>query len=125
MAKTIAIGNYAGALLLIDSTQKKFIHNFEVLVNTGEVGMPILHANWSLVTAKDKDSCQAIKDQTMPNTHIRKFLDQFLKLTAFCLSKNLPRQQQWNQTMEHWNLMVEGSASRTTSIKRWLTISKI
>jgi hypothetical protein len=140
MAKTIAIGNYAGAFITIrqavpcilhlenrcgekylkmlllegfdafktDADQMRFIRDFEVLVNTGVLGTPIRQANWRLATAADKDNRQAIKDQTMPNTHVRKFLKQFAKLTAFCLPDNLPRQHAWNETMVRWNLVMEG-----------------
>jgi hypothetical protein len=93
------------------SDQKKFIQDVEVIVNTTVLGMPTCHANWRLATAKDKNSCQAIKDQTMPNTHVRKFLREFHKLTAFCLPNDLLRQQQWNETMER-NLMMEGVQSK-------------
>jgi hypothetical protein len=68
-----------------DADQMRFIRDFEVLVNTGVLGTPIRQANWRLAIAANKDNRQAIKDQTMPNTHVRKFLKQFAKLTAFCL----------------------------------------
>jgi hypothetical protein len=94
-------------LFKTDSDQKKFIRDVEVIVNTTVLGTPTRRANWRLATAKDKDSRLAIKYQTMPNTHVRKFLRQFHKLTAFCLPNHLPRQQQWNETMERWNLVME------------------
>jgi hypothetical protein len=144
MAKTIAIGNCAGAFITIrqavpcilhmenrcdekfikmvflegfdsfttDADRAKFIRAVELLVNTSILGTPTRPANWRLATARDKDSRQAIKDQTMPNTHCRKFLQNFSKLTAFCLPHDLPRQHQWNQTIERWNLVMEGVRSK-------------
>jgi hypothetical protein len=85
-----------------DSDQKKFIGAVEIIVNTLILGIPMCPANWRLAIAKDKDSCQAINDQTMPNImHVRKFLWQFHNLTVFCLPNNLPKQQQRNEMMEH------------------------
>jgi hypothetical protein len=44
------------------SVQKKFIRDIEVIINTTVLGTPTRSANWSLATAKDKDSPQAIED---------------------------------------------------------------
>jgi hypothetical protein len=67
--------------LSTDTAKNQYIKDFEILVNTRP-------ANWCLATGKDKDNRQCIKDQTLPNTHVRKFMTAFDVIGIFCITSN-------------------------------------
>jgi hypothetical protein len=72
-------------VLPTDTLKKMYLIDFEHIVNTGVLGTPARRANWRLATGKDKDNPQCIKDQTLPNTHVCKFLDAFKAIAAHCI----------------------------------------
>jgi hypothetical protein len=68
-----------------DTLKNKFLKEFETLVNSPELGTPVRCANWRLAVGKDSDNWQCIKDQTLPNIHVRKFLEKFDLIAALCI----------------------------------------
>jgi hypothetical protein len=85
-----------------DTLKKKFLTDFEEIVNTGVLGTPARRANWRLATGKDKDNRDCIKDQTLPNTHVRKFLEAFDAIATHCIL-DIDRRSRWNATIIMWN----------------------
>jgi hypothetical protein len=83
-----------------DTAKNKYIKGFEIFVNTRVLGYVTPPANWHLSTGKDKDNRQCIKDQTLPNTHVRKFMDAFEIIAAFCIVSDQMRQAKWNGTIQ-------------------------
>jgi hypothetical protein len=49
-----------------DTLKKRYIKDFEILVNTRVLGSPTQPANWQLSTGKDKDNRDCIMNQTLP-----------------------------------------------------------
>jgi hypothetical protein len=69
-----------------DTLKEKYLVDFERIMNTGILVTPVGRANWRLTTGKDKDNWQCIKDQTLPNTHVCKFLDEaFDTIATHCI----------------------------------------
>jgi hypothetical protein len=60
--------------LATNKEKKELLLNIEKLANTKVLDSVCRPANWQLATAKDKDSRQVIKDQTISNSHLRNFL---------------------------------------------------
>jgi hypothetical protein len=86
--------------------QEKLIVDFEDIVNSSVLGTPMRKAHWHLNTGKDKDGRKVIGDQSMPNTHVRRFLDHFEDLANLCLSDDQERLAKWNDVILLWiNLM--------------------
>jgi hypothetical protein len=56
-------------------------------------------------TATDKDSRQVIKDQTIPNSHVRKFLKAYQHITLLCLplAEDEERRALWDESFVLWN----------------------
>jgi hypothetical protein len=95
-----------------DTAKNKYIKDFEILVNTRVLGSLTRPANWRLATGKDKDNRQCIKDQTLPNTHVRKFMDAFEIIATFCIVSDQVRQAKWNGTIQRWNLVISKARRR-------------
>jgi hypothetical protein len=74
-------------------------------VNTKVFGAIRRPANWRLATATDKDSRQVIKDQTIPNSHVQKFLEAHKLITKLCLPSvtDEPRCNDWDESFLLWN----------------------
>ncbi len=98
------IGEKLLKLLLIDGfnhhngskkEQKEFIKGFEKLANSEVLGTMWRHSNWRVGVATDKDNNLKIGDQPMPNRNARKFVDNFEKLTEFCIH-DLEIRAQWD-----------------------------
>jgi hypothetical protein len=85
-----------------DTLKTQFLKDFENLVNSRVLGTPIRQANWRISVGKDKDNRQCIKDQTLPNTHVRKFLSKFEFIATLCIADE-PRRAEWNATIHLWN----------------------
>jgi hypothetical protein len=65
-----------------------------------------LHKIWRLAVGKDSDNRYCIKDQTLPNTHIRKFLiDKFDLIATLCIG-NAARRPDWNASIYLWNEVI-------------------
>ncbi len=96
-----------------DTLKNKFLKNFETLVNTRILGTPVRCANWRLAVGKDSDNRQCIKDQTLPNTHVRKFLDKFDLIAALCIG-NAARRADWNASIYLWNDVICFARKRET-----------
>jgi hypothetical protein len=95
-----------------DTAKNQYIKDFEILVNTRILGSVTRPANWRLATGKDKDNRQCIKDQTLPNTHVRKFMTAFDIIGQFCITSDLVRQAQWIDTVQRWNLVITSARRR-------------
>jgi hypothetical protein len=80
-------------------------------VNTQVLGRPGRKANWRVATAKNKDSHQTIKDQTLPNTHCRKFLQHFALLLELCIEDPVQREA-WNDAIDCWLEVMETARKR-------------
>jgi hypothetical protein len=78
--------------------QDKFLDDFTNLVNTSILGSPDRIANWNMKKAsKSKDGKTMINDQTMRNTHVRKFISKFETLSDFALPNHAVRREKWNK----------------------------
>jgi hypothetical protein len=67
------------------SEQGKLIVDFEAIVNSCVLGTERCKVHWRLSTGKDKDNKKVISNQSMPNTHVRKFLDHFEEIAELCV----------------------------------------
>jgi hypothetical protein len=94
--------------------QAKFLKDLENLVNTQILGTPGRKANWRVATTQNKDSRQTIKDQTLPNTHCRKFLQNFALLSELCIPDDDARREKWNDCIERWLEVMETARKRET-----------
>jgi hypothetical protein len=94
--------------------KQQLLKNIEKLVNTKVLGTVRRPANWRLATATDKDSRQVIKDQTIPNSHVRKFLKAFKHITKLCLPlvEDDPRRALWDESFVLWNELMEVAKKR-------------
>jgi hypothetical protein len=83
--------------------------HFDVVkvVNTKILGKPTRPANWRIITMKDSENQTTLGDQSMPNRHVRKFIEQIDLITdVVILDKE--RRQSWNQVIGLWsNLMTK------------------
>jgi hypothetical protein len=95
-----------------DSAKNKFLKEFETLVNTRVLGTLTRPANWRIATGKDKDNRQCIKDQTLPNTHVQKFMLAFDIIATFCISSDEVRRAKWNEAIQRWNLTIASARRR-------------
>jgi hypothetical protein len=139
MARTVEAGNYAGAyisirqgvpcilhlenrcgekffkMLLLEAydalptatLKNQFLKDFEEVVNTSVLGSANCRVNWRLAVGNR----QCIKDQTLPNTHVRKFLANFNLLAVLCIS-NLTRRAEWEATILLWNGVIHSARRR-------------
>jgi hypothetical protein len=96
-----------------DTMKTKFLKDFENLVNSLVLGTPIRRANWRLALGKDKDNRTCIKDQTLPNTHVRKFLAAFELIVDLCIA-NEARRAHWNASIYLWNDTIAFARRRET-----------
>jgi hypothetical protein len=94
-----------------DTLKNQFLKDFEEVVNTSVLGSANRRANWRLAVGKDKDNRQCIKDQTLPNTHVRKFLAKFDLLAALCIT-SLTRRADWEATILLWNGVMQSARRR-------------
>jgi hypothetical protein len=94
-----------------DSLKKTFMKDFEEIINTQVLGTHARRANWRLATGKDKDNRECIVDQTLPNTHVRKFLAHFDAIADHCIV-DLERRGDWNATIHMWNDVMEYARKR-------------
>jgi hypothetical protein len=99
-------------LLPTDAAKNKYLKEFETLVNTRVLGTLTRPANWRLATGKDKDNRQCIKDQTLPNTHVRKCMHKFEILATFCIASDEDRRSKWIETISLWNLVMDKARRR-------------
>lgn len=93
------------------AAKKKFLKGFENIVNTQILGTVNRRANWRICLGKDKDNRQNIKDQTLPNTHCRKFIQNFPLLTIHCIVDD-ERRERWNTVIDLWNSVMEFARRR-------------
>jgi hypothetical protein len=94
-----------------DGEKNKFLKEFEEIVNSQVLGTPTRKANWWIATTKEKDNRKCIKDQTLPNTHVRKFINNFPTLTAFCLVGDAlaARRNDWELTIHRWRAVMKAA----------------
>jgi hypothetical protein len=85
-----------------DTLKKEYLKEFEHLINTSILGTPARRANWRIATGKDGNNRQCIMDQTLPNTHVCKFLDAFDTIAAHCIVDE-PRRDAWSSSIILWN----------------------
>jgi hypothetical protein len=96
-----------------DTLKNKFLKNFKTLVNSRILGTPVCCANWRLAVGKDSHNWQCIKDQTLPSTHIRKYLDKFELIAALCI-RNAAGRAEWNKSIYLWNDVICFARKRET-----------
>jgi hypothetical protein len=94
--------------------KKELLTNIEKLVNTKVLGTIRRPANWRLATRTDKDSRQVIKDQMIPNSHVRKFLKAHKFIIKLCLPlvTDEPRRNAWDEPFLLWNDLMKVSRKR-------------
>jgi hypothetical protein len=100
--------------LATNKEKKELLSNIEKLVNTRVLGSIRRPANWRLATATDKDSRQVIKDQTIPNSHVRKFLTSHRLITRLCLplETDVARRNLWDESFLLWNELMDVARKR-------------
>jgi hypothetical protein len=94
------------------SEQDKLILDFEGVVNSRVLGTPRRRSHWRLNTGKDKDNQKVIADQSMPNTHVRKFMDHFEELAELCILDE-ERLQKWIDVISIWINLMEFARKRS------------
>jgi hypothetical protein len=65
-----------------------------------------------LNTGKNKDNQKVIADQSMPNTHVRKFMDHFEELAELCILDE-ERLQKWIDVISIWINLMEFARKRS------------
>jgi hypothetical protein len=90
--------NYARDKMLVDVVK---------VVNTRILGKPKRPANWRIITTMDSENRTMLGDQSMPNRHVRKFIEQIDVITEVVILDE-ERRQSWNQVIGLWsNLMTQ------------------
>ena len=74
------------------------------MVNTRILGNTWRKTNWQIRLDTDKTSQQCVSEQSMPNNHCRKFLDDIELITEYCISDGAERKS-WTSAL--------------TSIEKW------
>jgi hypothetical protein len=64
-------------------------------------------------SGKDKDNWQCIKDQTLPNTHVWKFLSKIELISALCIVDPV-RRADWNTSIYSCNEVIAFARKRDT-----------
>jgi hypothetical protein len=96
------------------SEQEKLIANFEAVVNSRVLGTAHRKSHWRLNTGKDKDNKKVISDQSMPNMHVRKFLDHFAELAELCIIDE-EQLAKWIEVISLWINLVEFARKQCNS----------
>jgi hypothetical protein len=65
-----------------EKERKQLLKDIELYVKTQNLGTAHRPANWRLATAKGSESHTSIEDVTLPNSHCRKFVKAYKKLTV-------------------------------------------
>jgi hypothetical protein len=87
--------------------REKMLFDVVKVVNTKILGKPKRPANWRIITAKDSENRTTLGDQSMPNRHVRKFIEQIDLITDVVILDE-ERRQSWNQVIGLWsNLMTK------------------
>jgi hypothetical protein len=94
------------------SQQEQLILDVEAVVNTRVLGTPSRKSSWRVNTAVDKDNRKVISDQSMPNTHVRKFLNHFEELSELCIIDE-ERLEEWNEVISLWINLMEFARKRS------------
>jgi hypothetical protein len=94
------------------SEQAKLIVDFESIVNNHVLGTVSRKAHWRMNIGKDKDNQPVIGDQSMPNTHVRKFLDHFEELAELCVIDG-GRLAKWIEVISLWINVMEVARKRS------------
>jgi hypothetical protein len=90
-----------------NSARDKMLIDVVKVVNTRILGKPKRPANWRIITAKDSENRTTLGDQSMPNRHVRKFIEQIDLITEVVILDE-ERRQSWNQVIGLWsNLMTK------------------
>jgi hypothetical protein len=92
--------------------QDQLIVDFESIVNSRVLGTERRKAHWRLSTGTNNDNRRVIADQSMPNTHVRKFLDHFEELAKLCVIDE-ERLARWNDAIYLWISLMEFARKRT------------
>jgi hypothetical protein len=103
-------------MLLLESWDKrdqdnlardKMLIDVGKVVNTWILGKPKRPANWRIITAEDLENRTTLTDQSMPNQHVRKFIEQIDLIMDIAILDE-ERRQSWNQVIGLWsNLMTK------------------
>ncbi len=76
------------------------------------LGTPSRKSNWRVNTGVDRDNQKVISDQSMPNTHVRKFLDHFEELSVLCVIDE-EQLEVWNEVISLWINLMEFARKRS------------
>lgn len=90
--------------------QKQLIAAIEEIANTRILGTQWRPSNWRIPVSQT-DNKIVVQDMTMPNCHVRKFMQRFHELTAACFdcsdSQQNERKQAWDKCRDLWLVVVE------------------
>jgi hypothetical protein len=87
------------------------IKQIELVANTTILGNPWQPSNWRIQLGKGDKGKRVIQDMTMPNVHVRKFMNLFHELTAVCFDttneEEKARKEEWDVCRDLWVIVVE------------------
>lgn len=92
--------------------QDQLILDVEAVVNHRVLGTVHRKSNWRVTTGVDADNRTVIGDQSMPNTHVRKFMDHFEELSQLCIIDE-ERLGKWNEVISLWVNLMEFAGKRS------------
>ena len=81
------------------------------VVNTKILGKEKRPANWRIITAKDSENKTTLGDQSMPNRHVRKFIEN-INLIADVVIIDENRRQQWIEAVGVWSTLMRKARQR-------------
>ena len=71
--------------------EEESIKKIELIANTKILGNPWQPSNWRIPLGKGEKCRRVVQELTMPNVHVRKFMNLFHELTNICLNYNKPQ----------------------------------
>jgi hypothetical protein len=92
--------------------QDQLILDVEAVVNHRVLGTVHRKSNWRVTTGVDADNRTVIGDQSMPNTHVQKFMDHFEELSQLCIIDE-ERLGKWNEVISLWVNLMEFAGKRS------------
>lgn len=92
--------------------ENDLVEKIELLANTKILGNQWQPSNWRIPMGKTGDkSSMVVQDLTMPNVHVRKFMEQLHEVTSVCFDVSKEnenaRKHEWDQCRTLWMIVVE------------------
>lgn len=94
-----------------NQAREKLLRDVTSLVNTNILGTRNRPANWRIVTAETSDGKKTLGDQSMPNRHVRKFIDK-IDLLADLIIVDEERLLLWKDAVSDWSKVMVKARQR-------------